>query len=278
MYLTKSQTCEGIKVIVGITIAAITVLALSCAMEGEHKRAGVRVTPPEGFKEVGGSNYTTYRVDESYRVRNEPGSWWRPGVLEVVVGYYHLQKPGLIQEQLRTMYENGQRKIALFIWVLEFSPKSANKDKAVDGVYGHCLVLDKGHLRQQHRENLRGLIRTISRSGYFNELNFRLAHQGSACPKNWKEWNEAMYQRNWETFVVFREIVEEELSGSGMKVVYDLGAELGGLTVGEVPEYSKRMWSDYTRIFGNKDTCGFSFATYPGRMANMLKIFEEVGV
>ena len=106
--------------------------------------------PPAGFAEIGGSNYVMYHVDEAYRVRNEPGSWSKPGILKPVIGYYHLQEPGEIAGQLKTMYDNGQRKIAMMVWI---SQKGRGNRAAVDGTYGHCIIMDDAKLRPQHQQN-----------------------------------------------------------------------------------------------------------------------------
>lgn len=236
------------------------------------------VQPPEGFNEVGGSNYVMYRVDESYRVRNEANSWWQPGVLELAVGHYH-QNPDEIRRQLRTMYDNGQRKIAILIWISQFSPEITDKYQIVEGVYGHCVVMEEYGLSRQHSQNVRELIKLIADTDYFNELNFRFAFQGGgAGPEEWVQWNEKQYQQNWRTLVGTRAIVEDALSGSNMKVMYDLGAEIAGLEVGQVPQYTRRMWKDYTLAYGKDDTYGFSVAVYPGRIANLLKVYDDVGV
>jgi hypothetical protein len=243
-----------------------------------RNKVNYEVLPPEGFMEVGGSNYVMYRVDEAYRVRNEDESWWRHGVLQPVIGTYHLQREEQIRHQLHTMYQNGQRKISIVVWISIFEPHATNKDQAIDGVFGHSIIMENGKLHNKHIENTKDLIRLISKTGYFNELNFRFAFQATAGPDTWKQWNEKQYQQNWQAIVKMRNAVEEALDGSKMKVFYDLGAELGGIENGQVPTYTQRLWKDYTQAYGKEDTYGFSVAVYPGRVGNLLKTYKTVGV
>jgi|GEM_PF-2631515 len=242
--------------------------------------AKIDVQPPKGFREVGGSNYVMYSVGESYRIKNEKDSWWIPGMLEPVIGYYHRKDDDLIRDQLRTLYANGQRKIAVLVWIAAFSGDAddPDMDKMVDGLLGHCIVMENGKLKEQYIKNTRDLITLIRKTGYFNELNFRFAFQGCAGPEKWKEWNENQYQYDWRAIVELRGAVEQALAGSDMKVRYDLGAELGGMEGEYMQKFTSRLWKDYTRTYGRADSYGFSVALYPGRVARMLNAFEDVGV
>jgi len=244
----------------------------------EHKAIN-EVLPPEGFAEVGGSNYVMCRVDEAYRVRHEKDSWWRPGVLELVVGHFHQQDPKEIRKQLQTMYDNGQRKIAVLVWIAESQGEKTDGYKVTDGVYGHCIVAENGQLKTQHLKNVGDLVKLVRDTGYFNELVFRFAFQGGGSgPESWDKWNEVQYQRNWKVLASTRDIIEKTLHGGKMKVMYDLGAEIAGLDNGQVPRYCRRLWKDYTQAYGKDDTYGFSMALHPGRTKNLLEVFEEVGV
>ena len=275
--MLKKKQSVGIELV--FVVLSILLSMSGCEMSDQQEHKVSDILPPEGFAEVGGSNYVMCRVDESYRVRNEPESWWRPGVLELAVGHYHQQDPKEIRRQLRTMYENGQRKIAVLIWISQFMGEETDGHKVVDGVFGHCMVSKDGKLQAQHQENTRELVKLIRDTGYFNELIFRFAFQGGgAGPESWEQWNEEQYQHNWKVLVSTRAIIEKALNGSEMKVLYDLGAEIAGLENGQVPQYTRRMWKDYTQAYGKDDTYGFSVAVYPGRTANLLKVFEEVGV
>jgi hypothetical protein len=251
-----------------------------CQADGPLITAKKDVQPPIGFREVGGSNYVMYSVAESYRIKNEKNIWWVPGVLEPVIGYYHRKDDDFIRHQLRTMYANGQRKIAVLVWIGAFDGDADDPDmnNMVDGLLGHCIVMENGELREQHIKNTRDLIALIQKTGWFNELIFRFAFQGCAGPEKWKKWNENQYQHNWRAIVELRGSVEQALTGSGMKVRYDLGAELGGMEGEYIPMFTSRLWKDYTRAYGRTDSYGFSIALHPGRVARMLKVFQEVGV
>jgi len=133
-----------------------------CQMNDQQEHKAMNdVLPPEGFAEVGGSNYVMYRVDEAYRVRHEEDSWWQPGVLELVVGHFHEQDPKDIRKQLQAMYDNGQRKIAVLVWIAESQGEKTDGYKVTDGVYGHCIVAKDGHLRAQHQKNVGDLVKLI---------------------------------------------------------------------------------------------------------------------
>lgn len=230
------------------------------------------VEAPRGFKEVGGSNYVMYDVGREYL--DSGTGWFKPGVLQPVVATFHQQKKADVREQLKAMHDSGQRKIAIMMWHDHLTPKQV----AGGGFYGHVLASNGGALTPQHAENLKGLLSLIREDGLFNELVFRFAQQGSVWPHEWKTWEEETYQENLKFILSVRKQVREVLKGSSIKLVFDLGAELGGISKGCVPEYTRRLWADYTERFGADDTFGFSIAAHPGRISNLIAIYDEVGI
>lgn len=251
--------------------AAIGLLGLA----GAYAEVGARedtVTPPKGFREVGGSNYVMCHVGKEYREQHLEDSWTKPDVLHPVIGTLHLHKQAEILDQLKVMHDGGQRKIALVVWFDHFTVETDYR-----GVFGHVVRSNGGSLLPQHQANLHTLLKMIRSTGYFNELNFRFATQGAADPGEWARWDEAMYQENWSFIVNTRRIVEEDMRGGQVKVIYDLGLELGGFDTAQYRPYTKRLWQDYCATFGKADTYGFSFALSPGLVTKMLKVYDEAG-
>ena len=227
---------------------------------------------PRGFKEVGGSNYVMYDVGREYL--DAGTGWFKPGVLQPVVATFHQQKEADVRRQLKAMHESGQRKIAIMMWHDHLTPQQM----ADGGIYGHVLASNGGALTPQHSDNLKRLLSLIREDGLFNELVFRFAQQGSVWSQEWTAWNEEAYQENLKFILTVRQQVREVLDGADIKLVFDLGAELGGISKGCVPEYTRRLWKEYTERFGADDTFGFSIAAHPGRISNLLAVYDEVGV
>lgn len=232
---------------------------------------------PEGFKEVGGSNYVVFDVGEKYLSGGDHEAWFEHGMLEPVFGYYHLKDPKVIDEQLATMARNGQRKLGFMLWICPFENEDT-KPGGVEGVMGHVLDSQSGAPLPQHAENIRGLLTQVRDSGYFNHIDFRFALQGDAIPSEWKDWNEAQYQQNWNYLVSVREIVEDVMRDSKMTLTYDLGAELAGHAVGQSMPYLTRFWREWTDAFGAEDSCAFSYALNHGQVTRMVEMYREVGV
>ncbi|QHI68847.1 hypothetical protein [Tichowtungia aerotolerans] len=227
--------------------------------------------PGRCFREIGGSNYVMYDVADEYLKGGQ--GWFRPGVLRPVVGTFHLQEKEDISAQLKAMADSGQRKISIMMWHDHLTPEQL----AAGGVFGHVLASNGGVLLPQHEQNLKELLALVQESG-FNELIFRFAQQGSAWSQEWKDWDEELYQENLNFIVFVRALVREALDGSGMRLRFDLGAELGGIESGRVTEYTKKLWAEYARRFGTEDTFGFSIAAHPGRVARWIDVCDEVGV
>lgn len=224
--------------------------------------------PPPPPMEVGGANYVMWDLG-NYLTEQTEASWYSPHGVKPVIGTFH-QNPSAVRNQLQTIYDSGQRKIALMLWYA-----SMPRDTCGD-VYGHLVSSQGARLSAQHEQNLRDLLGLIRAIG-FTHLQFRFATQGSAYPSSWVAWDEAYYQESWNFIVNTRMTIEEVLGGSNVRRVYDLDAELGGTIGGQAPEYQKRLWSDYTFAFGKADTYGFSIAYAPGRLQNMIVALSQTG-
>ena len=182
------------------------------------------VAPPEGFREVGGSNYAMCKVDEVYRVQRKFDTWYNPYVLQPVIGMLHKHPKQEILNQLKTMHDGGQRKITLVLWHDNFTT-----EPQTEGCFGHAISSNGGKLLPQHEANLRTLLKMLRETNYFNEVVVRFVGQGlRSDPGQWTAWNEAMYKENWNFMLSTRAIIQEELKGSPIKIMIDLGVELGG--------------------------------------------------
>jgi hypothetical protein len=222
-----------------------------------------------GGLEIAGSNYVMWDVS-AYLA--DTSQWYAPLALKPVIGTYHLA-PQTVRSQLADMKSKGQKQIALMLW---YMPIGASTDADGDGVYGHVVDSSLAQLRPQHKDNLVALLSDIRCAG-FNKLYFRFATQGPADASGWAAWDEAMFQQNWNFIHNTRTLVDGEMAASGVEVVFDLSAELGGITTGQAALYTKKLWQNVDYVFGTEHTYGYSFATAPGRLTTMIGIYDETG-
>jgi hypothetical protein len=250
-------------------------LMAPAAQAGEPQASPAKdfsLAPPAGFRELGGSNYCMIKVGQTYREKGLD-HWFTPGMLHPVIGMLHQHPKQEILDQLKTMHDGGQRKIALVLWYDHITT-----EPLTEGCWGHTVRSNGGALLPQHQTNLRNLLKMLRETKYFDELNFRMVGQGPSDAAQWNAWDEAMYQENWNFLISTRRIVLEELKGSPIKILFDLGLENGGQDGGQMREYMKRLWKDYCTQFGKADCFGFSFALSPGRLARQIQIYDEVGI
>lgn len=240
------------------------------AGQGGSACVAPQLPPPEvAGVEIGGSNYVMWDVS-AYLA--DTTQWYAPLALKPVIGTYHLA-PQTVRQQLADMAAKGQKQIALMLWYMPI-PSSADTDG--DGVYGHVVDSSLAQLRQQHKDNVIALLADIRCSG-FNKLYFRFATQGGADPSGWASWDETQFQQNWNFIHNTRTLVDKEMEGSAVEVIYDLSAELGGITSGQAVQYTKGLWQNVTYVFGTTHTYGYSFATAPGRLPTMIGIYDQTG-
>jgi hypothetical protein len=218
--------------------------------------------------EVGGSNYAFYDVSG---VPWNGSLWGQPLALRPVIGTMHYD-PERVKAQLTVMKSRGQKKISLILWHMNLGSGGGN-----DGVYMHTINSNGGALTPLHQDNLIKLLNYIKELK-FEEVQLRVAPQGGNDPGSWPQgWNEPVYQENWNFIANTRKLVEDTLSSTQIRRTYDLGIELGGLTGGQIAEYTRRLWSDYSSSFGTADTCGFSIAVAPGRLPALIDNLRLTG-
>jgi len=145
-----------------------------------------------------------------------------------------------INDRLATMFKNGQRRLRTAI------PLPENLIGNTPGA-----ALNPGY-----KKNIKGLLSAIKRNG-FEEIEIGLGSVGDP-PFKWSEWHEDWYVRRWSIIVELRPL----LIASGLHYYVDLLNE--GIPADNQPmllRYTQRLWTDYTKSFGKKDTVGFSIIT-----------------
>jgi len=204
---------------------------------------------------IGGSNYVMIDVGD-FMITCSEDDWYSPdeNIKPVIMKFDENQE--LVKTQLQKMYDNDQRRISLMLW----------HDSLDEGVteYYHVVSSRNGILSPKHKNNLNGLISEIKSTG-FEELIFRFGLQGNAWPATWQEWNEPLYQENFDFISNVRKTVNQAWCGNEdfcSNLLYDLAVELGGVSDDMVLEYTKRIWIDYNDNFGKADTYGFSIIAF----------------
>lgn len=235
---------------------------------GENTGASSTKNSPTGSRkfEIGGSNYPVYDVQNYIN-----GGAWNAQNIKLAVGDYHLN-PNTVKLQLKKMYDRGQRKIALPIW---FSVYNSN----VTGTRTkHLVKINGGDMSTQHKQNLKDLLDAIKLQGY-NEVSVRFMQQWLSHPKGWTNgWDETMYQQNWNFIVKTVRLVNTQLANSNIRITYDLGGEIGGITRGQTEAYVRRLWRDYCTVFGNVNTVGFSLAYNKTRLDDYIANLKATNI
>jgi hypothetical protein len=279
----KSSNSHG-RFNVGIMIIMMAVQLASC------KKANVNTTPvvtsvtpaqidtlvntldQDTIFERGGSNYGFYSMG-SYLDSPTQDNWYKYLNLRPVIGSYHLA-PDTVRNQLAVMFANGQRRLALDLWYSDGMPEAGFQDS---GFCSHEVNSRYGVLFAQQQANLKALLHDIDHQG-FEVIVFRFATEGDSDPLHWSTWQEDKYNSNWSFISSTIYLIQNEIASLQVKVIYDLGLELGGADIGMSLSYSKRLWSDYIKIFGSHNTMGFSYATAPQRFTQSIAVYDQVGV
>ena len=225
-------------------------------------------SPTHAIQQTGGTDYATYYLGE-YATNPTPETRKK---VRAVLTHYH-ENPGLVKAQLQDKCNNSQKKVGLMLWFYPYAPDDA---VAADS--------SRWHPSEQLKKNIQDLINVIKtqrdskNEQCFNEIQFRFANIAAASPEKWDSWNESQYLQN-KTFIFdLIKVVNEAVKDSSLQLKYDLAAEHGGMESNLTTQYVKKLWEDYTNIFGNKNTYGFSIAWYPGRIQRLSNIYQQVGV
>jgi hypothetical protein len=225
--------------------------------------------------EIGGSNYPMYSVG-TYLEYPTDSDWFAPLNLRPVIGTYHLA-PDTVRKQLAIMYANGQRKIALDLWYLDFSLYGSPSDNPLNG---HIVNSKLGKLMPQQESNLKSLLNDIENAG-FNFVILRFATQGDSAPIGWASWDQSKYDKNWSFVKSTIETVRAQIAGKSLRVIFDLELEIGGVTNGQAVTYCNLMWKDYVKSFGSHNSIGFSISysyPYSPKIATAMQSFDQAAV
>jgi len=266
-----------------ILLSTILVVFTICGCNiGQEK--DLEYSLPEYIESSGGTNFAFYDIGEDYLTGQDRHSWWKPGVLKHTIGAFDKQQDGVVENTLRQMYDNGQRKIALILWHINIAEQFEHHGSKWEGdipsgyedTYGHIVNSALGKLSSQHEENLKELLGLICDTG-FETITIRFAPQGVNNPMDWTDWQEEFYQENISFLLSVKDIADKVV-GDKSELIYDLGLELGGMEAGLSLDYIARLWDDYTGMFPVDNTVGFSFAVERGRITRMLEIYKKSGI
>lgn len=189
--------------------------------------------------ERGGSNYIWYHTDDPSGMTECTSSTSSNFNKYPIVANYDQQKD-LIDQQLATLYANGQRHLRL-----AYSVESGEK-----------LNPAGNDLNPRFKANLAAFLQAVKAAG-FVKVEF-MSGSYSDRPSKWPQWREDEYQRIWTMVVGERSV----LAASGLAYVIDLHNEaIPAKNQPVLLQYAQRLWTDYTKAFGRDDTIGFSIIT-----------------
>jgi hypothetical protein len=164
------------------------------------------------------------------------------------------QHKDAINARLMAMYQNGQRRLRTAIPLPE-RPRVSTQ--------GNILSDDLGR-------NVVELLAAIKQTG-FQEVELVIGSVGPP-PFKWDGWREDLYATRWRYITELRPL----FIASGLHYRIDLLNE--GIPADNQPmllRYTQRLWLDYTKAFGKKDTVGFSIITAPrqDRFGQMPQVY-----
>ncbi|PWT76929.1 MAG: hypothetical protein C5B59_05350 [Bacteroidetes bacterium] len=245
----------------------------ACKKETHSSSSGTPAVIYDTSFETGGSNYAMYSVG-TYLQFPTDSDWNIPYNLRPVIGTYHLA-PDTVKMQLAKMYANGQRKIALDLWYLDFSLYGNPSDSPVNA---HVVNSKLGKLMPQQESNLKNLLIDIINTG-FNTIILRFATQGNSASISWNSWDQSRYDVNWSFIRTTIQTVQQQITGKPIDILFDLDLENGGNSNGQAVQYNAQLWTDYVKTFGSHHTIGFSIAyNATGKVVNAMKVYDQVGV
>jgi hypothetical protein len=233
----------------------------------------------------GGTNHFIYAYGTADGF-NTGGTWYIPALnIRPPVGTYHLD-PGLVNAQIEAMKASEQNSYTITLWNSNIGAcelSGACNDGVNDGVWGEVMDNSTYAMRPQHRANLKALVGKALDVG-FRRIFIRFGQ--NSYPESWTMWDETKYQQVWNFMVDARNAAREEVNSRGLSYLYpsprsilifDLGAESGGLGGGQRPAFMTRLWQDYNSSFGNDDTIGYSIAWAPGRFNTLRSLLTSTG-
>jgi len=176
----------------------------------------------------------------------------------IIANYHQQNVRNTVKQQLKTMFNNGQRKLRVPIF------------HSNDQTTGTVLKSTGGNLTGRDRTNLKNFLTDI-KAAQFNEILVGFFPVSKSNPHNWyrefgtgntttktKYFNSAMLQENWNLIKNLRPII----TGANINYKIDLrneGAAASNQWVAR--QYASELWAYYNAAYGKSDTIGFSVAT-----------------
>jgi len=205
---------------------------------------------------IGGSNYAWYNIDSSVISNNQQRNCREQ--FGIIANYHQQNVRNTVKQQLKTMFNNGQRKLRVPIF------------HSNDQTTGTVLKSTGGNLSGRDRGNLKNFLADIKAAG-FNEILVGFFPVSKSNPHNWyrefgtndttnktRYYNSAMLQENWNLIKNLRPII----TSANINYKIDLrneGAAASNQWVAR--QYASELWAYYNAAYGKSDTIGFSVAT-----------------
>ncbi|HEX2568953.1 MAG TPA: hypothetical protein VH877_05285 [Polyangia bacterium] len=291
--------------VIGSALSFLTLTQMACFgvrdREPSIEAAAERTAAVAGASpriNSGGTNYVLYSLGDDDPTNNN--RFYLPALnVRPVVGTYDLA-PGTVQTQIAAMRTSGQSDFLLDIFFADFTA-TGDPDGRNDNVYGHLVNSQTGQLSALHQQNLNAILNYVKGQG-FKRVVVRFAPSGGSDPLGWtyvsgaQTWNEAIYQNNWNFIANTRTLIKNNLQGSGIDLLVDLGVEQAGVDFialgqrarcadgtcqGKCPdgdcykEYLRHLYGDYLTTYGAADTMGFSFVAEGWRISKMISWYSQ---
>jgi len=213
--------------------------------------------------EKGGSNYVAIDLQPASLLTKKD---WQNSSLFRTPACQLNKFPEKAKSDLRSMQKNGQRKIALILWHAHIS--------GVEPCRGYLLNSTGATFKASVIANILRFLQIAKNSG-FDEVEVRFAPQWINNPRNWKKWNDGLYREN---VGVINQTISAIKKKNILPVVFDLGAELGGLENSMIVEkYVKSVWSQMQSDLTVGGSYGFSVAYAPGRLGRLIAWLRGAG-
>ena len=211
----------------------------------------------------GGSNYVAIDLDPGKLT--DPARW-RDNAVFHSPACATLSNQGAVRRDLVAMRRGGQRKLAVMVWYAHLRLPGA--------CHGYLVNVASAQAASVIRDNIAQLARIAGSVG-FDEMQIRFAPQWTDDPVAWTRWDERLFQ---DDLALVQRVIGSVRTDAGLRLVYDLGVELGGITrTPFVAEYVKRLWRAAEPLTGPDGSYGFSIPVAPGRLANEIAWLKEAG-
>ena len=228
--------------------------SITCSGTGGNSSASADLTVnqvPGGPQAPGGSNYAWYQLDPP--CTREPY-----GVI-----YNFNTANSTINQQLKTMFNNGQRRLRIPI----FHGR---------GPFAPGTIIDStgGTFAQLYLNNFTSLLAAVKTAG-FQEVEISFHPQGNNDPTSWTSFSTDYLNENWSLIQTLHPII----ASSGLKYHIDLSNE--GIPTATQPallQYSQNLWALYVQQFGTADTVGFSIIPDSSRLSQVSAVYGQNGV